>query len=229
MKKLLLKYRKSKIKKILYNEKIENACIIYNLLNNNTLDYLIKSLLKGKVRTNKKFNNGNCYLNKEKQFITLLNQFITFAKWQFYFLDNVKFNSILEKFISSKYSNVLLLKHAWGSNEYIDEYNLNFKKIMISNFVFNLKYCKNIFEDILKEEKIDIDLTNLDNIKEKDIDKILNILREIFYTSFFKFEIYELVDPIDKDVEYIYKLHYTKLLNNYKNNYDMLESLIKYE
>ena len=229
MKKILLKYRKFKIKRILYNEKIGNACIIFDLLNNKSLDHLIIDLEKRKVITNKKFNNGNKYLSKEKQFIALLNQFITFAKWQFYFLDNVKFNSILEKFILSKYSNVLLSKHAWENCEYIYEYNSNFKKMIISNFVLNVKYCDDIFENLFKKEEIKIKSIDLDIIKEKDIDKILNILREIFYTSCFKFEIYELVDPIDKDIEFIYKLHYKQLLENYKKNYKMLDSLIKFE
>lgn len=229
MKKLLLKLRKRKIKKILYNEKIENSCIILNLLNDKSLDHLIICLEKGKVRTNKKFNNGKCYLNKEQQFIRLLNQFVTFSKWQFYFLDNVKFNSILKVFILSKYSNILLSKYPWGSDGHIDEYNLNFKKMIISNFIFNIKHCKNIFNSLLKKEKINIMSINLDNISEKDINKILNILREIFYTSFFDFKIYELVDPIDKDVEFIYKLHYKQLLNNYTNNHKMLDGLIRYE
>jgi len=229
MKKLLLKYRKIKIKKILYKEKIGNACIIFDLLNNKSLDHLIIILERRKVITNKKFNNGNRYLNKEKQFITLLNQFITFAKWQFYFLDNVKFNSILEKFILSKYSNVLLSKHTWGSSEYIYQYNLIFKKMIISNFVFNVKYCDDIFKNLFEKEEIKIKSIDLDIIKEKDIDKILNILREIFYTSLFKFEICELVDPIDNNVEFIYRLHYKQLLENYKKNLKMLDSLVKYE
>lgn len=229
MKKILLEYRKNKIKKFLYNGKIENSIIIFHLLNNNSLDFLISKLKKGKVITNKKFNNGKRYLTKEQQFISLLNQFITIAKYQFYFLDNVKFNLILEKFITSNYKEVFLLKHSWENSEFIDEYNLYFEKTMISNFIFNVKYCNDLFNNIFKKEKIDITSIDLENISEIDINKILNILREVLYTSFFKFEIYELVDMINKDVEFIYRLHYKQLLENHKKNHKMLQGLLTFE
>jgi len=226
-KKIILKIRKIKIKNHLYNAKIDNSCIIFNLLYNNVLDNIIINLIPGKIRVNKKFNNGKKYISKEKQFIILLNQFITFSKWQFYFLDNIKFNLIIEKIILSKYNNIFLSKYTWGSNKYMKEYNINFKKMIIHNFVLNAKYCHNIFNDIFKKEKINISNIDIDNKNEIEINKILNILRKIFYASLFNFEICELVDFIDKDVEDIYKLHYIKILKNYKNNFKMLKTLIQ--
>lgn len=176
--------RKEKMLKIVFNgDYSSNDALIYKFLVNSTLDKLIKKLEDGKTECIKSTicnYTRKGYLTSEEQFLDLVNNFIVTFKINFYFLgchDTLILQIILE---SEKNSDFLLSKNYWGNNDNIPYFKYNIKKYIITPFYDNLKSIVKISDNVeyfLKEKNIKIN--KIDLKKEKDVNKLYELLREL--------------------------------------------------
>lgn len=160
-----------------------NDALIYKFLLKTTLDELIGKLDNTEVKCIKS-NLCNYtrkgFLTSEEQFLKLLDFFMIEFKRDFYFLgtcDSFILELILEK---TKNNKILLSKEYYGNNKNVEKYKFNFKKMIISAFVENLRVLSKIsrkLDDFLKRKKININKMNLK--KEKDVNKFYKLLREL--------------------------------------------------
>ena len=118
--------------------------------------------------------------------------------------------------LESKYSKILLSNYQWSSSTLIDKYTSDFNKIIIDGFISNVKSFKKVFNFIFKSKKIK--LNKLDFNNDKHINEVLNLLKELCFTSANDLSIYRLFDSKYIDSKTIYEITFSKIISNYHKN-----------
>lgn len=218
-----LTMRKERMFDFVFNGDYSSSdALIYKFLLKTTLDELIGKLDNRKVKCIKcnicNFTRKG-FLTSEEQFLKLLDFFMVEYKRDFYFLGTCD-PFILELILENTKSNkILLAKEYYADNKNALNYKYNFKKMIISAFVENLKVLSKIskkVDDFLKIKKININKMNLQ--KEKDVNKIYRLLRELSLGSNNEWCCYFLFKYYKNDI---------RKTNELENNSEVRENQIK--
>ena len=158
-----------------------------------------------------------------KQFIDLLNRFIYWFQENFFYL-RLETSAIIETLIKTNYSmfeKYLLSKHYLGDNNYIDFFKDSIYRIMISNFVKNIKYITEIMK-LFKIKKIDI--KNINDYTLEEVVKIKSLLSDIVFCSTSSFRCFNLF----QDIEYFLNKKLKEIKLSKKDKERFIYNVINY-
>lgn len=167
--------RKMQLNETLFKNKLRltHIHLINNLINENKIDNLIYRITNPKALIYS-CNGNKEYFDANEQFLVLLNNFISYFRTNFYFI-NTEFDYIIESLLKNSnptFTKFLLSKNYIGNNDFINYYDYNLKRLITHNFYKNLKllskhseFIKSFFKD--KKLNININLINTTNGLER--------------------------------------------------------------
>lgn len=153
--------------------------LISKLINENKIDNLIYRITNQKTLINPNSNNKK-YYDANEQFLVLINNFISYFKNNFYFIDT-EFNYIIESLLKNSNPSItkfLLSKNYIGNNDFIDYFNYNLNRLITYNFYKNLKLLSKhskIINQFFKNKKLNINI-NLINTSD-GLNRLLKYLK----------------------------------------------------
>lgn len=199
----LLRKRKEKIKRILKKQQNEYCALMYVLVNNNSLDYVISKMDDINIIPNTTSLVKKGYLSSEEHFLQVLYHVINSINIDFWTVVNK--NYITELILKHpKSAKVLLSKKYIGNNSFIPYYQFNIKKTCIYGFCDILKfvYKTETIVDFFKKNNVDIHNFNLK--RKKDVENIYNTLVMICMCNYSLFGLYYIfnseIDPKLRDM-----------------------------
>ena len=149
-----LKKRKEILKEItLSNCTEENATILFLLLSDE-LDFLIQGLNDRKTVIRLHNMSEKKYLTSEEQFVRTLSYLIESFDRDFWFIQNNRMIILKCLIHSDEAKEILYSKKYLGDNENISYYTLLFQKLILENFIKNIKNSNQNVKDLLDKLKI---------------------------------------------------------------------------
>jgi len=221
--------------------------LINKLINENKIDNLIYRITNQKTIINPDSNN-KIYYDANEQFLVLINNFISYFKSNFYFIDT-EFNYIIESLLKNSNPSItkfLLSKNYIGNNDFIDYFNYNLNRLITYNFYKNLKLLSKhskIINQFFKNKKLNINI-NLINTSD-GLDRLLKYLKILCIANvknpnlillFENINIYTTemmgkrpnIDEknIYNDVINYFIVEWENIINNYLNNKVLIEYFV---
>lgn len=185
---------RSQLKDIVLTNENRYNLMIYRLLNNKILDDIIIKLDDVPIYSE---NSPNITVSSNEQFIKLLDRFIKVFTSDFPTLYNTNEYIIENIIITNKKSmkKYLLSKKYLGDNEHISFFNSTINKIILNNFLNNLKYMISS-RTIL--EHIGIIYQCNKHYSDLEISKIIQLLSDIVFCNSNEFHVINLFWSIDE-------------------------------
>lgn len=196
---MTLKNKKENLKYISLNGRYDYDTIVYKILKEDSLDQMIKKIDQVPVPCDVKPDK---LTSSEEQFVQLLDRFVDWFRDDFPTLSSFS-EFIIEEIIETNYNEMeqyLLSKHYLGDNNYIPFFQKSINKIIINNFIANVKYIP-VLEELIKTEGIDI--KNYDNVKLDTIIKLEKLLSDIVFCNGSNLLLQMLFRNIDYEIEIV--------------------------
>lgn len=194
---MTLKNKKENLKYIALNGKYDYDTIVYKILKKDSLDQMIRKIDQVPVPCDVRPDD---LTSSEEQFVQLLDRFVDWFQEDFPTLSFFcKF--IIEEIIETNYNEMeqyLLSKHYLGDNKYIPFFQKSIYKIIINNFIANVKYIP-VLEALIQTEGIKI--KNYDSIKLDTIIKLERLLSDIVFCNGNNLLLHLLFSNIDYEIE----------------------------
>lgn len=174
-----------------------HSYLIYKLLDRGEINDLIDRISDEKTSATFSLSFKDKFLSGNEQFIVLLDNFISFFRNDFYFI-NESFDYIVGILLKNqKYNSYLLCKKYIGDNDNISFFSNSAKKLITNGFFNNIKILSkesDIIDEFAKHNKIRHNISSIDKYSDDELDYIYDILIKIsicnanFINSFLLFE-----------------------------------------
>lgn len=164
--------RKDELLEVCYKDYYMYGSVMHSILEKDILDGYINQITDDQLLV-----KGSCifktdYITHSELFIYNLDRFIYFFKHKL-IIEEGESRYILELILNSKFSKILLEKTFCFDNDYINHYNLEYKKILCDNFYKNIKCLKASFKEFFAKEQIDVEQKKLSG---KNLEKVYKLL-----------------------------------------------------
>ena len=235
--------KKSANKERIYNTtiilKIIDKGDIISLLDTVCLDNIINRITKDKTILNSNSIIKKGYLTGEEQFIDLLSNFIYYFRMM---LPTIVHNNMCIYNIFKNQEPTILLNKDYYHDNKNEEYNKEFKKLIVRNMYDNIKILyPNFSNKVWKKFKIS---DNMDIGNDKDVDTLFNFMRLLTWSNINEYAILYLFDSLtfaiydmmkkrkigyDEALNSIgkhYYIQYEIMIDNCLQKYKLLEKLI---
>lgn len=182
------------------------AYLIIKLLDNGSLNKLIKEITKSNTKVNVNSFIRKSHLSGNEQFLILLENFISEFKNDFYFL-NENFDYIVGVLLQNESKNsYLLCKNYIGDNNFIDYFYYNIRKLIIRGFYSNIKFLakrSEIISFFAKDNHIDLKRNFIN--EELGIDILYDLLNKMSICNVKSINCFLLFENIDSYIEQVAK------------------------
>lgn len=213
--------KKSANKERIYNTTLKSKNIdkgdIIALLDTDCLDNIINRITKDKTILNSNSIIKKGYLTGEEQFIDLLSNFIYYFRMM---LPTIVHNNMcIYNIFKNQVPTILLNKDYYHDNKN-EEYNKEFKKLIVRNMYDNIKILyPNFSNKVWKKFKIS---DNMDIGNDKDVDTLFNFMRLLTWSNINEYAILYLFDNLTfaiYDMMKKRKIGYDEALNSIGKHY----------
>lgn len=216
--------KKRKIIKVAEKSQILNHKIItINLISSGTLDSTISLLNKEKIITTNNSLIKKGYLTSEEQFISIIDNFITYFFNIFGTISNL---NIISECLNSDKNNTLLSKKYFYDNNYIDCYTNSFNLMIINNFYHNARVFKNELKSEFTLAGLKLEKNDLKNTKK--ISKIINLLEELCFVNKNNYSLLSLFTLADENYD-MYLKEWEAVFDTYLTNIDFIHEYQKFK
>lgn len=197
--------------------------LILDLIEDGVFDQKIQFIEDDKINVLKSPLVPKGYLTTYEQFLSILDNYISFCTNTINSPDHIK-QIIIN---SLKDNDILLSKKYFFDNENIDYYKYNFKYLLCCIFYNNILILKNSLSEELREIKLDIDKLDLNNYN--DVSLLTNLLKEISFLNRNSYMLLSLFEDVSDEKKELYIDWYKMLLQKYIKNIDFIKKYRKYQ
>ncbi len=203
--------------------KISNKYLILDILEDGRLNAIIKKITNDKIFISKSPILSKGYLTGYEQFISILDNFIS------YILNFVDSPGLIKEIIIKCLldSDILLSKKYFFDTENIKYYKYNFNILIGRAFYKNLIKLKKELKEELKKINLDIETVNINDAN--DINYITGIINELVFINRNDYKILSLFTDIDNSKYNLYLDWYKMLLTKYIMNIDFIKQYRNYK
>lgn len=235
--------RKAEIKKLALEEK-SNGALIYQLVDDGYLDFVISKINDKKTKTNTTCLVKKGYLTGNEQFVDVFCEFL--HRFEHYFAPLNGKKIYISMLFEEKAPKFLLCKNYWGDNSFIEYYSFHIKQFLVYNMYQNIKFIYSEEPRFFKG----LDITERMSLRNpKHINILFEFMRDMIWCNNYdsyanrvlfcdhNIDIEERLscktkltkEEIIENVREGYITHWEMLIRNYNKYIDCVENLLKSE
>lgn len=219
-----MKLKKRKIIRTIKKSHILNYKIItLNLVHSSSLDDTINLLNNEKIITNNSSLIKKGHLTSEEQFISIIDNFVTYF---FNIFGTINDLNIISLCLNSDKNKTLLSKKYFYDNNYIECYTQSYNLMIVNNFHHNALKFKNELKSEFKLANLKFAKNDLKNTKK--INNLVNLLEELCFVNKNNYSLLSLFTVADEN----YDMHLKQweiIFTNYLNNIDFIHEYQKFK
>lgn len=210
---LVVSIKRNKLKKRIKGIKTNNDLIIVKLIDSGVLDRSIRRIDNKKADANGSPVLSEDYLESYNHYIHILDNFID------YFYDYFKCNidsmyDILWAILKGN-DDIFLDKKYLHDNDNIKHYRTAYDNIIVGNFYYNISAFREELKDDIDDLPINIDKIDINN--SDDIEKLLDVLVDIYTYNKDKHIVLSLFNRVDDSTYKYYLNNFEFMLYTYFN------------
>ena len=203
---------------------ITNKFLVRELIYDGSLDSIINKISQSGITVFKSPLNKEGHLTGYEQFISLLDNFIT------YVLNHVNSPSLIKDIIVNCIKNnedIFLSKKYFYDVSNTEQFLFEFNVMIVKNFYNNLlKMSDDLVEEL---DIININITKINIDNREDVLYLVNIIDELVFINRNNYKILGLFIKINKEKYNLYVDYYKMLIDKYKKNKNFIIEYRKFK